>query len=179
MMWVKLIVLLVLMFFGSIQAATVSLSPDRSSVSVGDQFSVEIIGSDFLSLGGGTMDLGMDDRVQVQAISIDSYWDFLPSSIGSSQSPEVWTGIEFSTLFNPPASGDFLIATIVFEAMNAGISNLSILQSSEFYDPSGVLFPDTIASQVIVSPVPLPPAIWLFAMGLMGMFRFTATHRIP
>lgn len=71
MMWAKLIVLLVLIFFGSVQAATVSLIPDRSSVSVGDQFSVEIIGSDFLSLSGGTMDLGMDDRVQLQSISID------------------------------------------------------------------------------------------------------------
>lgn len=163
----RFISLLALLSWGIVaQAATVSFLPERTSVNVGDQFSVDINGSGFFDLSSGVISIGMDSGLQVQSVSIAPYWDLLPADTGAAQSPYVWSGIEFGTLFNPPVSGDVTIATLVFEAVNPGTSTLSILEESEFFGLSGMINPDTIASQITVSAVPLPPAVWMFLIGL-------------
>ncbi|MCU7862711.1 MAG: cohesin domain-containing protein [Candidatus Thiodiazotropha sp. (ex Lucinoma borealis)] len=162
---------LVLLFWGSVQAATVSIIPGSTYVNTGEQFSVDIVGSEFLDLRGGVIDLGMDGGLQVQSVTFNPYWDLVDT--GFVQSSEVWSDIKFDTFFNPPVSGDFTIATVVFEALFPGSSTLSILGSSEFYSPFGAIAPDMLASQVSISAVPLPPAAWLFMVGLGWMFRLS------
>ncbi|MCG8485960.1 MAG: hypothetical protein MI756_00665 [Chromatiales bacterium] len=166
------IAVLVFLFSVPAQAATVSLVPDATSITVGDQLSVNIVGSDFTELSNGFINLGTDDNLQVMSVTIDPYWDFAPST-GSAVSPNEWFGIEFDALFNPPASGNFTIATVLFEALLPGQSTASILESSAFYSSAGIVLPDTIDSQVSISAVPLPPAAWLFLFGLGWIFRLS------
>ncbi|MES9994419.1 MAG: hypothetical protein ABW098_20910 [Candidatus Thiodiazotropha sp.] len=54
----RIISLLALLSWGIVaQAATVSFLPERTSVTVGDQFSVDINGSDFFDLTSGVVSI--------------------------------------------------------------------------------------------------------------------------
>ncbi|MES9944476.1 MAG: hypothetical protein ABW080_05920 [Candidatus Thiodiazotropha sp.] len=173
MMNIRIAALLVLLSWGSSQAATVSLYPDSSTVNVGDLLPIDIIGSEFIELNSGIIDLGMDAGLQVHSVTINPYWDLADS--GYAQSPAIWSDIQFDTLLNPPVSGDVTIGTVVFEALSPGHSVLSILNSSEFYSPFDTIVPDAIDSQVSIAAVPLPPAALLFVFGLVWMLRLSGS----
>ncbi len=151
---------------GSAWADTVAFSPDTSNVGVGEIFNVDIVG-DFTELAGGVIDLGFDSAaVQINSVTIDPYFDFLPDGGGPSTG-DTWQGIGFDVLANDPATGIFTIATINITALVPGTSNLTILGTSEFFSATAQLFP-TVNSGTIAT-VPIPAAAWLFGSGLIGL----------
>ncbi|MFC1772592.1 VPLPA-CTERM sorting domain-containing protein [Pseudomonadota bacterium] len=155
---------------GVAMAATVGFSPGTSNVILGGgAFTVDIVGSDFTELAGGTIDLGFDSSIlQIDSVSIDPYFDFLPDG-GGPAAGNIWPDIGFDTFVNDPATGTFTIATINLTALAGGISSLEILGTSSFFEPTIEIFPTLIAGTVNVSAVPVPAAVWLFGSGLLGL----------
>jgi len=149
-------------------ADTVGFNPDPKNVALGDMFTVDIVGIGFTELAGGVIDLGFDGAVlQINSVSIDPYWDFLPDG-GALTDSNTWSGIGFDVLVNDPAVGDFIIAKISLTALTVGSSSLEILGTSEFFNGSvDELFPTL--SNGTVNVVPVPAAVWLFGSGLLGL----------
>jgi hypothetical protein len=154
---------------GVVLADTVGFSPDPANVTVGDIFSVDIVG-DFTELAGGEFDLGFDSAtLRVDSVVIDPYWDFLPDG-GGPAAGNVWPGIAFDAFVNDPATGPLTIATINMTALAVGSSSLSILANSQFFSATEQLFPTLNAGTVnVVGVIPIPAAVWLFGSGLLGL----------
>ena len=147
---------------GMALAATVGFSPDPVNVNVGVPFDVDIIGIDFTELAGGTFDIGFDStHLQINSVSIDPYFDFLPE-IGGPASGDIWPGVGFDVFANDPAAGDFTIATINLTGLGAGTPGLVIL-NSQFFSTTELLDP------TLLPGVPVPAAVWLFGSGLLGL----------
>jgi len=151
-------------------ADTVGFNPDPANVpNVGDTFSVDIVG-DFTenALAGGVIDLGFDSAaLRIDSVVIDSYWDFLPDP-GGPAADDVWPGISFDAFINDPAMGSLTIATINLTALDAGTSNLWILDTSIFFSATEQIFP-TLGHGTVGGEVPVPAAVWLFGSGLLGL----------
>lgn len=150
-----------------------------TSVSVGDSFNLSLMGNFPADepLAGGTIDLGFDGtRLQINTVTIAPYWEFLPES-GSQTvfgDNSKWTGIAIATFDNDPISGNnILLATLNLTALAAGMPKLEVLGSTELYEGItwSVLVPTVTAADITVTPaaVPVPPAVWLFATGLLGL----------
>jgi len=151
---------------GAVLAATVGFNPDPAIVNPGDTIDVAIVGIDFTELSGGTFDIGFDSaHLQINSVSIDPYFDFLPEG-GGPASGDVWPGVGFDVFVNAPAAGDFTIATINLTALVAGTSDLVIL-NSQFFSTTAQLDPTLLSGTV--NSVPVPAAVWLFASGLLGL----------
>lgn len=121
-----LMMLLSLVFFTTVsKAATVGFQPITSMVAPDSSFSFNIVGQGFSTtnalamLSGGTIDFSYNNSViQVTSVSVDPYWDFLPST-GANSSPGHWSGIGFDVFANNPIGGDFTIATVTFTSLRA------------------------------------------------------------
>lgn len=151
---------------GVVMATTVGFSPSPINVAPGETFNVDIIGIDFTELSGGTFDLGFDSaHLQINSVSINPYFDFLPDGGGPTVG-DVWSNIGFDVFVNAPAVGDFTIATINLTALGSGASNLDIL-NSQFFSATALLDPTFMPGAV--STVPVPAAVWLFGSGLLGL----------
>jgi len=151
---------------GAALADTVSFNSNPAFVNPGDTIDVDIVGIGFTELSGGTFDLGFDSaHLQINSVSIDPYFDFLPDG-GGPAAGDVWPGIGFDVFANAPAAGDFTIATINLTALVAGTSDLVIL-NSEFFSATELLDPVLLSGTV--NSVPVPAAVWLFGSGLLGL----------
>jgi len=148
----------------SARAAEINFVPSDPVVAVGDTFTVNIeislsegVGE---QLAGGIIDLGYEDGVvEIIAVAIDSYWDFLPDP-GSKTGPDQWEGIGFDAFVNDPATGDpatgiAVIATITLEALAAGISQLVVLNSSQFFSATAEFFPALTDASIRVNTLPV------------------------
>lgn len=160
---------------GQVHAATISIESAPASLGIGDIFSLDIIGTDFSdNPDGGGVNLFYDETiVNVLSVSIDeTVWDF-----GA-------TGISQGTINNTLGAVNgimvnawsdvgipFTVATIEFQAVAEGVSNLTM---NEFnYNPWGsngnLINPDFVTSSITVGAVPVPAAVWLFGTGLIGL----------
>jgi hypothetical protein len=136
-------------------------------VGIGEAFTISIVGTGFTELSGGVIDLGFDStHVQIDNVVVDPYFDFFPDG-GGPAAGDTWPGIGFDVFGNDPATGDFTIATITATVLTAGISNLTILGTSEFFSTTALLSP--VLDVGTISSVPVPAAIWLFGSGLLGL----------
>ncbi len=155
---------------GVVLASTVSFNPDPKDVMVGDTFTVDIVGSDFTELSGGTIDLGFDSTLlTVESVSVNSSaFDFLPDGGGPAVG-NTWSNIVFDTFVNNPATGTFTIATMTLISDAEGNSSLAILESSKFFSATAQLSPTLLDGTVNISAVPVPAAVWLFGSGMMGL----------
>jgi hypothetical protein len=155
---------------GVVLAATVSFTPDPKDVMVGDSFTVDIVGSNFTELAGGTINLGFDSSLlTIDSVAVNSVlFDFLPDG-GGPAAGNTWPNIGFDTFVNNPATGNFTIATITLTAGGSGTASLSILGSSQYFSATAQLSPTLVGSTVNISAVPLPAAAWLFGSGLPGL----------
>ena len=170
----KIIIMFSLLFSYQVNAASIYTSV-QGPYQIGDVFSVDIMGSGFTSnVDGGGVNLSFDQsRLNVLSVSIDeSVWNFGSTGVSTGvidNGAGLVDGIMVNTLAD--VAGDFVIATIEFQAMDVGIS--SLLLSDWGINPwasgGSLINPDYIASSVEVSAVPLPAAVWLFGSGLIGL----------
>jgi hypothetical protein len=135
----------------------------------GDIFTVDIVGSDFTELAGGTINLGFDSSMlTVDSVVVNSaLFDYLPDGGGPAVG-NTWPDIGFDTFVNTPATGAFTIATMTLTAETEGSSSLTILGSSQFFSATTLLSPTLIDGTVNISAVPVPAAVVLFGSGLLG-----------
>lgn len=165
-----LIIMLGVIPTSKLWAASISFSPQNSIVSVGDSFAVDIIASDFTELAGGVLDFSFDSsQLSLNFIPmIDAYWDFFPDA-GSQDliDSNVWRGVGFDVFANAPLNGSGIIASLNFTALGIGASSLEILPGSAFFSSVTEINPELTTGSVQV--VPLPPAIYLFLTGLIGL----------
>jgi hypothetical protein len=159
----------------AVQAEDVVLDPVSAIHSLGDVFSVNVLGKNFATaLDAGGLNLAFDPSVLsvatgaklpsgiTSSVQFDSVWNptFAPTSaLGSLNNAMFFAN-------NAPA-GDFSIYTVWFEASGVGKSTLTLSESAlnPFAGAGGALAVNFGSSQVSV--VPLPPTVWLFVSGLI------------
>ena len=171
---------------GLANAATVSLSPSAQTVTDGDALSLAVIGSDFPDgVNDGTITVTWDatilqlETTQTDAIvdgalttgitnifvfdtSTPGQLDFT-GGIGLGDAPVGQGGVEF-TYLNLAFTAIATPGTDV--DVGLGVSGL-------WQDGTFTPIPDAdityIGATVTVNPVPVPPAVWLFGSGLLGL----------
>jgi len=157
----------------------IAIDPASLNVSVGDSFSVNIDGQDFIKpLVGGGLELFFSPAVlRVDRVSFDPIWNFeakVDTGHGEAGIDNVKgriDAISFAAFPNGP-SGNFRIATIDFTALAAGTSQINLTADNffAFSDDLGNALSPTFGSGVVnVAAVPAPAALWLMASGL-GVF---------
>jgi len=171
---------LVLAMLGQARADGLYFSSLGGPVTVGSTFSINLLGN-FTELAGGVVDLGYNDNlIQIDLVTVDASWNFLtcsedPSRCGSQTvtgTNSVWSSIGFDTLGLPMSGNAISIATISLTALAAGNPELHVLGSSETFDSIQLLTPTLGTAGITVAApaaVPVPPAVWLFASGLLGL----------
>jgi hypothetical protein len=144
----------------------VLFDPSIKTVSLGESFSLELIGRNFTSvLDGGAVDIFFDKNIlNVTSIVIDNIWDFNPVSGTIDNSSGNVSDIEFNSFFNNN-SGDFNIALINFKAMSNGSSGIYLHENlnnpfASGGEPLAVSFTSGSIS------VPEPPTIFLIGLAI-------------
>lgn len=133
-----LLLLLAFVFFTSWQpahASTVGFNPSSVSHSVGDTFSLDLVGQGFTdSVDGGGLSFDFDPTViKVTSISFDAFWDFLVNVGNIDNSTGHVTDLVFNTLQDTNTlipAGQFTIATITFQALQGGTTVLALTEAS-------------------------------------------------
>lgn len=167
-----------LMFaLSSVQAASISLTPANTNVSVGGLFNldVSIDFSDDATLGGGLDVLYDGTALAFQSftfgtttLDLDPAFSRIPDEL-----PNKLEGLAFGN-FNGLTVG--IVGTLTFQALTAGNSLLSMavtipskggdFVSANTFDVQSVTFN---GANVNASAVPVPAAAWLFGSGLLGL----------
>lgn len=175
----KLIFVVSMLLSGHLSAATITWGTPTTNVNVNDVFTIDVVGTGFLSnVDGGGVNISFDQNlVNVLSVSInESVWDFGGFGISTgtiNNSNGTLDGIMVNTFAD--VTGDFVVATIEMQAISAGSSLLSLTEYALNPWASGgsLINPDFVAASVNVSAVtiiPLPAAVWLFGSGLIGLF---------
>jgi hypothetical protein len=106
----------------------------------------------------------------------EKIWDFWSGGI-STGTIDNTVGTVNGIMVNALSSviGDFIVASVEFQAVGAGITDTAL---SEFaFNPWGSggtpINPGYVPGLVTVSAVPLPAAVWLFGTGLVALLGFT------
>jgi len=168
-------------------AATVDIviSPVGSVVAPGDLFDVEIRGSYLgpATLAGGALNLEFDSGVlSVMSVLVNpAVGDFVASNGTIDNAAGRVDSIAFASFFG--ISGSFTLATVSFQAVGAGASQLLMSDANDPVYPwtnydfeagtaGGPVTPQFgVASATVV---PLPASAWFLATGLLGL---VARHR--
>lgn len=167
-------------------APTISFSASPAEINPGRSFSLSILAADFpvnLDLLGGGLDITVSDPsiLRIDAATFDPSWD-----VSFSDNPLIDAagshakGLGFGS-FNGK-SGNFLIGSISFTALNEGISQINLVENLfnggfTFFDASNrnpaipvISFTgSTLTVTAIPQAVPLPGAVWLFASAMAGL----------
>jgi hypothetical protein len=157
----------------------IALAPASLHVLVGESFSVNIEGQDFMkSVQGGGLELFFSPAVlRVDRVSFDPIWNFetrVDTGRGEAGIDNVngrIDAISFAAFPNGP-TGNFRIATIDFTALAAGRSRIDLAADNFFAfsdDLGDPLSPTFASGEVDVTVVPVPAALWLMVAGL-GVF---------
>ena len=163
---------------GHLSAATITWDRSTTNVNVNDVFTINVVGTGFLSnVDGGGVNISFDHNVlNVLSVSInESVWDFGGFGISTgtiNNSNGTIDGIMVNTFAD--VTGDFVVATIEMQAISAGSSLLSLTEYdlNPWASGGSLINPDFVAASVNVSaitPIPLPAAVWLFGSGLIGL----------
>lgn len=163
-------------------AATVSVTPSSINVGVGDTFTVAVSG-DFDNTGGDVV-LAWDPTAlqinstapQIRAsLAANGFGGFVvaPLTIGpSSFNAAALTDLDPITLEALVVTGPFdFFNGVSFTALTGGSSQIT-LTSATFVGVDGVTPIAGLGIQnatVNVAAVPVPPAVWLFGSGLLGL----------
>ena len=167
--------LCLLLLSGQVSAATLGWGVAPSSINVGDTFSINIIGSDFIdNVDGGGVNFSFDSSIlSVASVSIDeNVWDFGGAGISTGLVDNA-TGTVNGLMVNTFADviGDFDVATIEFLALSAGTSALSLSEYAlnPWASAGSTINPDMVEGTLTVSlsSIPVPAAFWLFGSGLL------------
>lgn len=166
------------------QAATVGFSPFSTSVSVGQNFSLDIVGNfpGSEAIDGGGLNLSfVPSIVNVTGVTINTaLFEFVVDSSTINNTVGTVSDIIFNSFANTP-TGSFLIATVNFTATGAGNSALTLAESTlNPFALSGMPVPVTLTAgtNVTVASVPVPAALWLLlsSAGLLG-WTFSGKRR--
>jgi len=178
----KIIAVLSLLFSSQVFAATITTSVP-SSVAVNDIFTVDIVGTNFLAnVDGGGVNLSFDQTIlNVLSVSIDeTVWNFGSTGINTGAINNA-TGTVDGIMVNTFADviGDFVIATVEFQAIGTGSSLLLLteLGINPFASGGSLINPNFADASVNVSAVPVPAAVWLFGSGLLGLAGIARSRR--
>lgn len=173
----KVMAVFLLLFSGYISAATISWSSPNTNINVNDIFTINIIGSGFTgNVDGGGVNFSYDSSIlNVVSVSInESVWDFGGAGI-STGSINNGAGTVDGIMVNTfgVVTGDFDVASIQFQAVGLGVSDLLLNEFSLNPWASGgsSINPVLESSLVTVEEtvVPVPAAVWLFGSGLIGL----------
>lgn len=165
----------------SIEAATITFADPSSlvqkttfSVLPDTNFSIDVIGTAFTQLNGGSFSLAYNESVvAITSVVIDPYWDFAPSS-GSDSGVNTWGIIGFDIFNSGPASGNFRIATINLSTKSPPLGSLPSAGSFSVLD---IINSDFVADSTItptignatINVVPLPATAWFLVTGLVAL----------
>ncbi|RDH80810.1 MAG: hypothetical protein DIZ80_17465 [endosymbiont of Galathealinum brachiosum] len=174
----KAVVIASIFFVQHLHAATITWDSVDYTSDLNSVFTLDIIGTDFLTnVDGGGVNISFDSNVlNVLSVSVDeNLWDFgsggintgtIDNNVGTVNSIYVnaWSTV----------SGNFSVASVMFEAVGAGTTDLTL---SEFaFNPwasgGSLIDHNYVAGSVSVSAVPVPAAVWLFGSGLIALSGF-------
>ena len=185
---IKSLSFLTWLLFGHANAANISFDAASSTTSLGETFSLSIIGTGFLdSVDGGGINLSFNkDVISVLSVSInEEVWDFgdfgistgtIDNSLGTVNGIMVNTFADVGTTFT--------VVTIDFQAIGFGLSNLFLNEYNLNPWASGgsVINPVYDSSLVTVEAeaevVPVPAAVWLFGSGLIGLIGIASRKKV-
>jgi hypothetical protein len=168
-------------------AATVVLQNHSSSISVGDEFLVDVILLDAFSgdfSGGQLLTFGLDLSYDGTAFALTSKtvgpaWDddtpFLDVDLA---------GSAFPAIGDDGSSSAILLGQLSFSALSAGSFTLGVTGDPADNANLGLLYMGNEASFFAsvpvdvqpVSAVPIPAAGWLLGSGLIALYRFRRRH---
>jgi len=175
--------LLVVGLQANVYAATLAFDMTLVDTTVDQQFSLDIVATDFPSTFGGSILINFDpDMISVSNINMASPWE------GFSILPSENSGIGTATLLLQAPTmdwpiGDFVFATVVFTALGEGTTELALSTYDQLplstSGPHGLTPIDfgTMSTNVTVSAVPIPAAIWLLLSGIIGLFSVAHKKR--
>jgi hypothetical protein len=154
--------------------STVQLLP-QEPVALGDVFSVEIQGVDFVPIVGGGLDLSFSaGMLELLSVEIDPTWDFFSTPGDIDNDAGTLTGMSFNIWGQ--MSGDFTIATLLFQASATGSAVIGLSTSDDwpFATIAGQIAPVTLVGSYVQISSPIPePAAWLMMLsgvgGLLGL----------
>jgi hypothetical protein len=163
----------------SVQANTIQLTnlTPADPYGVGDNFFVDIVGTDFTSaLDGGGLDVSFDATViNYVGISFDPMWNLLTGvgSVDNTSSTGLVDDIEFNQLAFPPATlADFTIATLEFTTIDVGSSFISLALGSNPFAYDAAIVPVTLGDDInvdVTAVVPEPSTWMLMLLALLGV----------
>jgi len=162
-----------------INAATITWDSVDYSSDLNGIFTLNIVGTNFLSnVDGGGINISFDSNVlNVSSVSVDeNIWDFGSQGINTGTIDNT-VGTVNSIFVNAwsTVTGDFSVASVEFLAVGTGTTDLTL---SEFiFNPwasdGSLIEHDYLVGSVTVSSVPLPAGFWLFGSGLVGLVGFS------
>ncbi|MDH5388253.1 MAG: PEP-CTERM sorting domain-containing protein [Gammaproteobacteria bacterium] len=176
----KLFFVISMLLSSHVLAATITWGAPTTYVSVNDVFSIDVVGTGFLSnVDGGGVNISFDQTVvNVLSVTINEVvWDFGGAGISTGLIDNLngtLNGIMVNTFAN--VTGDFVVASIQMQAI--GVGNSSLLLTENALNPwasGGSAINPTYVGGVIA--VPVPAAVWLFGSGLLGMFGVAKRKR--
>jgi len=114
----------------AVLGSSVSFSNSKISVDEGEQFTLKVLANDFSKSEGGSITLNFNpELLQATSVNVDSsIWDFVSKNGQIDNAKGTVSDILFSSYKG--VSGDAIIATIEFKAVNSGSSNVTIEESS-------------------------------------------------
>ena len=169
----KLFFVISMLLSGHLSAATITWSPLTTYPSVDDIFSVDVVGTGFVSnVDGGGVNISFDQTVvNVLSVTINEVvWDFGGAGISTGLIDNIngtLNGIMVNTFAN--VTGDFVVASIQMQAIGTGTSSLLLTENALNPWASGgsAINPTYVGGAIVV---PVPAAVWLFGSGLLGLF---------
>ncbi|MDH5711111.1 MAG: cohesin domain-containing protein [Gammaproteobacteria bacterium] len=171
----KILSIALLSFTGYVNAATITWSNTNATVAPADTFSLDVIGTGFISnVDGGGVNISFDPNfLNVLSVTIDTVvWDFGPSGISTGIIDNVAgtvNGIMVNAISAIPT--DFTVASIQFQQVGAGTSsalNITEYALNPWASGGSAINPAFVGGNVSLSAVPVPAAIWLFGSGIVA-----------
>lgn len=177
------LIVLILLFSHQLHAALITWDFSNVSVLENDIFTLDVIGTGFVSnVDGGGVDLSFDSSVlNVLSVTVDDlFWDFATSTGTIDNIGGTVNGIAVNAF--SPVTGDFTVASIQFQAIGPGGSNSALTLAEYALNPwasgGSLINPTFTGGNVNISAVPVPAAVWLFGSGLIALASLTRRKSI-
>ena len=150
-------------------AASVTPLADSASVRVGEAVTMSVLGANFSTpLDGGGLDIQFpSSMLQLDQVTIDPAWNFMPSTGTINNQQGTLTALSFNA-FPAVAQSSFQIATLEFTATGVGTAVVSLQENDLFvFGSGGAPVPVSFGSETVnVLAVPEPTEALLFFCGL-------------